>query len=111
MSSPVTTLAKCFFVINWKHLKQLFGHINPLSVLLISHQMWHLSRKSLLDFQMFFEIKGMVNSDLPTFRGISRTVKLASPSMISFIFEAISLGYAKFGLPDFGAFSIDSAPD
>ena len=60
---------------------------------------------------MLFEIKGMVDSDLPTFRGISRTVKLASPSMISFIFEAISLGYAKFGLPDFGAFSIDSAPD
>ena len=41
---------------------------------------------------------------MPTFRAISQTVNLASPSMISFIFETISLGDAYFGLPDFGAF-------
>ena len=31
--------------------------------------------------------------------------------MISFIFEAISLRDANFGLPDFGAFLMDSTPD
>ena len=31
--------------------------------------------------------------------------------MISFIFETISLWDAKFGLPDFGAFLMDSTPD
>ena len=31
--------------------------------------------------------------------------------MISFIFETISLGDANFGLPDFGAFLMDSTPD
>ena len=31
--------------------------------------------------------------------------------MISFIFETISLGAAYFGLPDFGAFLMDSTPD
>ena len=41
---------------------------------------------------------------MPTFGAISRTVKLASTSMISFIFEAISLRDANFGLPNFGAF-------
>ena len=48
---------------------------------------------------------------MPTFRAISRTVNLASPSMISFIFETISLLDANFGLPDFGAFFMDSTPD
>ena len=33
------------------------------------------------------------------------------PSMISFIFKTISLRDANFGLPDFGAFLMDSAPD
>ena len=45
---------------------------------------------------------------MPTFRAISRTVNLASPSMISFILETISLRDADFGLPDFGAFLMDS---
>ena len=45
------------------------------------------------------------------FRAISRTVNLASPSMISFILETISLRDADFGLPDFGAFLMDSTPD
>ena len=31
--------------------------------------------------------------------------------MIIFIFKAISLGDANFGLPDFGAFFMDSTPD
>ena len=48
---------------------------------------------------------------MPTFRAILRTVKLASPSKISFIFKMISLRDANFGLPDFGAFLIDSTPD
>ena len=48
---------------------------------------------------------------MPTFRAISRTVNLASPSMISFIFETISLRYANFGLPDFDASLMDSTPD
>ena len=46
-----------------------------------------------------------------TFRAISQTVNLASPSMISFILETISLRDADFGLPDFGAFLMDSTPD
>ena len=37
---------------------------------------------------------------MPTFRAISRTVNLASPSVISFILETISLRDADFGLPD-----------
>ena len=41
---------------------------------------------------------------MPTFHAISRTVNLASLSMISFIFETISLGDSYFGLPDYGAF-------
>ena len=41
---------------------------------------------------------------MPTFRAISQNVDLASPSMISFIFETTSLQDANFGLPDFGAF-------
>ena len=48
---------------------------------------------------------------MPTFRAISQTENLAFPSMISFIFEAISYGDAKFGLPNFGAFLMDSTPD
>ena len=48
---------------------------------------------------------------MPTFRALSRTVYLASPSMNSIIFEAISLGAAYSGLPDFGAFLMDSTPD
>ena len=48
---------------------------------------------------------------MPTFHAISRTVTLGSPSMISFIIETISLRDANFGLPDFGAFLMDSTPD
>ena len=43
---------------------------------------------------------------MPSFRAVSRTVNLASPSMISFIFETFSLRDIDFGLPDFGAFTI-----
>ena len=59
--------------------------------------MWHPSSKNLSDFQMV--------------RAISWTVNLASHSMISFIFETISLRDANFGLPKFGAFLKDSTPD
>ena len=48
---------------------------------------------------------------MPTFRAISRTVNLVSLSMISFIFQTISLRDANFGLPDCGAFLMDSTPD
>ena len=48
---------------------------------------------------------------MPTFHAITQTVNLASPSMISFIFETISLQAANFPLPDFGAFLMDSKPD
>ena len=40
-------IGKLLFVTSLKHLKQLFGHFNPLSVLLISQQMWHPSSKNL----------------------------------------------------------------
>ena len=45
-------IGKLFFVIFWKHLKQLFGHFNLLPLLLISQQMWHSSGRNLSDFQM-----------------------------------------------------------
>ena len=48
---------------------------------------------------------------MPIFRALSRTLNLAPPSMISFIFERTSLRNANFGLPDFGAFLMNSAPD
>ena len=60
---------------------------------------------------MFLQNKVTVDSDMPTFHAISQTVNLASPSMISFIFETISLQAANFRLPDFGAFLMDSKPD
>ena len=43
-----------------------------------------------LTFKCFFKIRWTVDSDMPTFRAISRIVNLASPSMISFILETIS---------------------
>ena len=48
-------ICKLLFVISWKHLKQLFGHFNPVSVLLISEQIWHPSSKNLSDFQMLLQ--------------------------------------------------------
>ena len=53
-------IGELLFVISLKHLKQLFGHFNPLSVLLISQQMWHPSSKNISDFQMLLQNK--VNS-------------------------------------------------
>ena len=50
-------IGKLLFVTSLKHLKQLFGHFNPLSALLISQQMWHSSSKNLLDFQMLLQNK------------------------------------------------------
>ena len=50
-------IGKLLFVISLKRLKQLFGHFNPLSVLLISRQMWHLSSKNISDFQMLLQNK------------------------------------------------------
>ena len=50
-------IGKLLFVTKLKHLKHLFGHFNPLSVLVISQQMWHPSSKKLSDFQMLFQNK------------------------------------------------------
>ena len=50
-------VGKLLFVIFWKHLKQLFGHFNPLPLLLISQQMWHPSSRNLSDFQMLLQNK------------------------------------------------------
>ena len=48
---------KLLFVTSLKYLKQLSGHFNPLSVLLISQQMWHPSNKYLYDLQMLLQNK------------------------------------------------------
>ena len=45
-------IGKLLFVTSLKHLKHLFGHFIPLSVLFISQQMWYPSSKNLSDFQM-----------------------------------------------------------
>ena len=50
-------IGKLLFVTSLKHLKQLFGHFNPFSVLLISQQMWHPSSKIFSDFQMLLQNK------------------------------------------------------
>ena len=50
-------IGKLLFVTSLKHLKQLFGHFNPLPVLLISQQMWHPSSKNLSDFHMLLQNK------------------------------------------------------
>ena len=50
-------IGKLLFVIFWKHLKQLFGHFNPLPLLLVSQQMWHPSSRYLSDFQMLLQNK------------------------------------------------------
>ena len=50
-------IGKLLFVTSLKNLKQLFGHFNPLSVLLISQKMWHPSSKNLSDFQMLLQNK------------------------------------------------------
>ena len=50
-------IGKLLFVIFWKHLKQLFGHFNPLPLLLISQQMWHPSSRNLSDFQTLLQNK------------------------------------------------------
>ena len=50
-------IGKLLFVTSLKHLKHLFGHFNPLSVLFISQQMWHPSRKNLSDFKMLLQNK------------------------------------------------------
>ena len=100
-----------FCHINSKHLKQLFGHFDPLPLLLVSQQMWHPSSRNLSDFQMLLQNKVNRWKWYAYLSSISRTVNLASPSMISFILETISLRDADFGLPDFGAFLMDSTPD
>ena len=50
-------IGKLLFIIFWKYLKQLYGHFNPLPLLLISQQMWHPSNRNLSDFQMLLQNK------------------------------------------------------
>ena len=50
-------IGKLLFVILWKHFKQLYGHLNPLPLLLISGQMWRSSSRNLSDFQMLLQNK------------------------------------------------------
>ena len=50
-------IGKLLFVPSLKHLKHLFGHMIPLSVLFISQQMWYPSSKNLSDFQMLLQNK------------------------------------------------------
>ena len=50
-------IGKLLFIIFWKHLKQFFGHFNPLPLLLVSQQMWHPSSRNLSDFQMLLQNK------------------------------------------------------
>ena len=111
VSSPVTTLANCFL--------SYFGNIWSSCLAILTRCLFCSSvnrcRTQLaeihLTFKCFFKIRWTVDSDMPTFRAILRTVNLAFPSMISFILETISLRDADFGLPDFGAFLMDSKPD
>ena len=51
-------IGKLLFVIFWKHLKQLFGHFNPLPLLFVIQQIWHPSSRNLSDFQMLLQNKG-----------------------------------------------------
>ena len=50
-------IGKLLFVTSLKHLMHLFGHLNRLSVLFISQQMWHPSSKKLSDFQLLLQNK------------------------------------------------------
>ena len=92
------TLANCFL--------SYFGNIRNSFLATLTRCLFSVNRcathqvEILLTFKCFFKIRRMVDSDMPTFRTISRTVNLASPSMISFILEMISLRDADFGLPD-----------
>ena len=55
--STCDDIGKLFFVISWKHLKQLYDYFNPLFVFLISQQMWHPCSKTISHFQMLFQNK------------------------------------------------------
>ena len=52
-------IGKLLFVTSLKHMMQLFGHFNPLSVLLISQKMWHPSSKKKIfsTYKCFFKIR------------------------------------------------------
>ena len=54
---PCDDIAKLLIVISLNYFKQLFGHFNPSSVLLITQQMWHPSSENISDFQMLLQNK------------------------------------------------------
>ena len=88
-------IGKLLFVISWKH----FTLTRCLFCSSVNRCGTHTA-KNFWTLKCFFKIRWTVDSDMTSFRAISRTVNLASPSMISFIFERISLRDANFGLPD-----------
>ena len=86
----MTTLANCFL--------SYFGNIWSSFLAALTRCLFcssvnrcgtHLA-EIFLTFKCFFKIRWTVDSDMPSFRAISRTVNLASPSMIFFILETIS---------------------
>ena len=52
-----------------------------------------------------------LDSEMPVFRAISRTVYLAYFSTFFFTYDTISSQDSDFGIPDLGAFLIDSNPE
>ena len=100
----MTTLANCFLSQVWNIWCIFLATLSRcLFCSSVNRCGTHLA-KIFWTFKCFFKIRWTIDSDMHTFRAISRTVNLASPSMISFIFGSISLQDANFGLPDFGAF-------
>ena len=92
---------KMLFYIFWKHLMKHYGHLTRCLVCSSVNRCGTHLAEIFLTFKCFFKIRWTVDSDMHTFRAISRTVNLASPSRISFILETISLRDSDFGLPDF----------
>ena len=102
---------KLLFVTSLKHLKHLFGHFNPLSVLFISKQMWHQSSKNLSDFQML--LQNRVNRwQWNAYCSCNTKNCKSGISFNDFLyFWKDFFTRCKFGLPDFGTFLMGSTPD
>ena len=77
-------IGKLLFVLICKHLKQLLATITRCLFCSSANRCGTHLAEIFLTFKCFFKIRWTVDSDMPTFRAISRTVNLAFPSMISF---------------------------
>ena len=96
----MTTLANCFLSQVWNIWSIFLATLSRcLFCSSVNRCGTHLA-KIFRSFKCFFKIRWIIHSDMPTFRAISRTVNLAFPSMISFIFETIS--WCKFWPTWFG---------